>query len=334
MTEFALSSEESLTASEIPPIPWDALDSAEHRSTLLMDSEPFSQFKSLDPCRMSTTEMYDILNLITNAQEKEHYLLKFNVNNKIVKDLVSSYAVDPDDIVEVADPPPTTKKSRAKKIILDADSDSKSDSSVGSVPDFSPPGLTTNLPVNEVNGTFSPVRVVATPTSSTEQVEHGFLPEHLIASALHAVAAHNSSIESPMASNTTPLNLPSRQKRPRIEAEQLECSPNKPASSDRAKKRVRLAEQPNDSDLSLSPGPPTVASTNTTLKTKTKETAPSSRGGKRGRKLKAGASRPKLSARADSNEKREKKIPAAKSLASKPPPPPPRQASKRYVTSP
>jgi hypothetical protein len=161
---------------------------------------------------MSVTEMYDILNLITNAQEKAHYVLEFNVNDKIVKDLISSYTVDLDDIVEVADPPqaPTTKKRQAisrKTTILD--SDSKSDSSIGSVPDFSPPsGLRTNLPVNEVSGTFSPVRIVATPTFPTEQVETGFLPEQVtIISALHAVTAHNSSIESPTtASNTAPLD--------------------------------------------------------------------------------------------------------------------------------
>jgi hypothetical protein len=89
------------------------------------------------------------------------------------------------------------------------DSDSKSDSSIGSVPDFSPPsGLRTNLPVNEVSGTFSPVRIVATPTFPIEQVETGFLPEQVtIVSALHAITAHNSSIESPTtASNTTPLD--------------------------------------------------------------------------------------------------------------------------------
>jgi hypothetical protein len=65
---------------------------------------------------MSTTEMYDILNLITNAQEEENYLLEFNVNDEIVKDLISSYTTDPDDIVEVADPPqaPTTVKKSAK----------------------------------------------------------------------------------------------------------------------------------------------------------------------------------------------------------------------------
>lgn len=114
MTEFALSSEESQALTEIPPIPWDALYSTEHRSMLLMDSEPFSPFKSLDPRRMSTTEMYDILNLITNAQEEEHYLLEFNVNDEIVKDLISSYTVDPDDIVEVADPPPTNVKNTAE----------------------------------------------------------------------------------------------------------------------------------------------------------------------------------------------------------------------------
>ena len=245
MTEFALSSEESLN--EIPPIPWDALGSAKHRSTLLTNSEPFSPFKSLDPYRMSVTEMYDVLNLITNAQEKEHYVLEFNVNDKIVKDLISSYTVDLDDIVEVADPPqaPTTKKRQVisrKTTILD--SDSKSDSSIGSVPDFSPPsGWRTNPPVNEVSGTFSPVRIVATPTFPTEQVETGFLPEQVIVSALHAVAAHNSSIESP----TTTSN--SRQKHPRIDSNsdsgQLESNPNEPraaASGGRAKKRVRLAE--------------------------------------------------------------------------------------------
>jgi hypothetical protein len=217
LTEYALSSE---SLNEIPPIPWDVLDSAEHRSTLLTDSESFSSFKSLDPYRMSVTEMYDILNLIMNAQEEEHYVLGFNINNEIVTNLISSYAAVPDDIVEVADPPPTNKKSRAKprKKTIDS-SDSKSDSSIGSVPDFSPPSvLRTNLPVNEVSGTFSPVRVVATPTfpTVTKQVETEslqILPEHIIVSALHAVVAHNSksSIESPTdgaseSPNTMPLD--------------------------------------------------------------------------------------------------------------------------------
>ena len=108
LTEFALSSEESQALNEIPPIPWDVLDSAEHRTMLLTNSESFSPFKTLDPYRMSVTEMYDILNLITIAQDEENYILKFNINNKIVEDLISSYcAVNPDDIVELTDPPPT-----------------------------------------------------------------------------------------------------------------------------------------------------------------------------------------------------------------------------------
>lgn len=67
---------------------------------------------------MSTTEMYDILNLITNAQEEENYLLEFNVNDEIVKDIIFSYTADPDDIVEVANPPqaPTTIKKLAENL--------------------------------------------------------------------------------------------------------------------------------------------------------------------------------------------------------------------------
>jgi hypothetical protein len=96
------------------------------------------------------------------------------------------------------------------------------------------------------------------------------------------------------------------------------------------KKRVRLAE-PQPNDLSLSPPNVTIASANATTTTKTKETAPTSRGAKRGLKSKAGAttsSRPKSSVLgADLDEKKEKKKPAAKSSK----PLPPRQASKRYA---
>ena len=354
MTEFALSSEESQALNEIPPIPWDVLDSAEHRTMLLTDSESFSPFKTLDPYRMSVTEMYDILNLITIAQDEENYILKFNINNKIVEDLISSYcAVNPDDIVELTDPPPTlaTKRSQAnsrKKTILD--SDSKSDSSIGSVPDFSPPSnLRTSLPVNEVSGTFSPVRVITTPTFPTEQVDRDsetrFLPEDIIVSALHAVAAHNSSIKPPTstASNTTPLDpnteitavpsssdIRSGQKRPRTDSEQLESSPNEPAGG-QAIKRVRLAEQPNN--LSLSPPTVAVASANATPMTKSKETKPTSRGAKRGLKSKVGAATEPSVLGADLDEKKEKKTRKPVAKSSKLPPPPPRQASKRYAAS-
>ena len=318
---------------------------------------------------MSVTEMYDILNLITNAQEEEHYVLGFNINNEIVTNLISSYAAVPDDIVEVADPPPTNKKSRAKprKKTFDS-SDSKSDSStgIGSVPDFSPPSvLRTNLSVNEVSSTFSPIRVVATPTFPTvteQQVETEslhILPEHTIVSALHAVAAHNSksSIESPTngaseSPNTMPLdpktiavpntspNFRSRQKRPRIntDSEQLESKPNESeseSSGGRAIKRVRLPElpeQPNDLDISLSPPTVTVASAIAIPMTKTKETARAR--AKRGLKSKAPAirattsSRPKTSV--DSDERKEKQPEKLAAKSSKPPPPP-RQASKRYA---
>ena len=328
LTEFALSSSEK-SLNEIPPIPWDVLDSAEHRTMLLTDSESFSPFKTLDPYRMSVTEMYDILNLITIAQDEENYILKFNVNNKIVEDLISSYCtVNPDDIVELVDPPPTlaTKRSQAnsrKKTILD--SDPKSDSSIGSVPDFSPPSnLRTNLPVNDVSGTFSPVRVITTPTFPTEQVdcdsETGFLPEEIIVSALHAVgAAYNSSIEPSTSTasqaNATPLDpnteitaapsssdIRSGQKRPITDSGQLESSPNEPAGG-RAIKRVRLTEQPND--LSLSPPTVAVASANATPMTKSKETKP--RGAKRGLKSKVGAATESSVLGADLDGKKEKK---------------------------
>ena len=75
LTEFALS--ESLN--EIPPIPWDVLNSAKHHSMLLTDSKSFSSLTSLNPYCESMTEMYDILNLITNAQEEEHYVLECHI---------------------------------------------------------------------------------------------------------------------------------------------------------------------------------------------------------------------------------------------------------------
>jgi HSP90 family molecular chaperone len=61
---------------------------------------------------MSATEIYNILNLITNVQKKEHYLLEFNVKDGIVKNLISYYrdTADLDDIVEVSYSSPTTSK--------------------------------------------------------------------------------------------------------------------------------------------------------------------------------------------------------------------------------
>ena len=298
MTDFALSSEESQALTEIPPIPWDALNSAEHRRTLLMDTEPFSTFKSLDPCRMSTTEMYDILNLITNAQEEEHYLLEFNVNDKIVKDLISSYTADLDDIVEVSDSSSTAgaKKSaennrakRRKNLILntDRDSESISDGSFSShgVPDFSPP-LKINL--NEFSHTLSPV--VATPTFPTEQVESLQLEDHAV-DTTPTFPSHNSSMPFDLTKATavpSSPNLQSGQKRPRIDSTE-KCNPKEP--SDQAQKRVRLAEpeQPNLNTLtSESPAQAAATGISTPI---TKAKAPRGATGKRGRArgLRAGA---------------------------------------------
>lgn len=289
LTDFAFSSE---VLTEIPPIPWDALDSAEHRSTLLKDPEPFSPFKSLDPCHMSATEMYDILNLITNAQKEEHYLLEFNVKDGIVKNLISSYrdTADLDDIVEVADSSPTTSKTSVennrakprKNTIIDSDDqDSISDSNV---PDFSPP-LKTNP--NKVSGTFSPVRVVAIPTFPTtgEQVEP--LPSQVYTPTPTQTPSHNSSMLLDLPKVTavprSPSDFQSGQKRPRIdsgESESEQCDPKEP--SDQAHKRVRfnrLAEKPDTATVTSR-----IPATGTPVGSITK-----SKGAKRGQKSKAAA---------------------------------------------
>lgn len=176
-------------------------------------------------------------------------------------------------------------------------------------------------------------------------MEPGLLSKHATVSE-SALPVHASAIATPSHNSFMPLDLTkltavpstnrdsesdfqSGQKRSRIDSEQ--CDPNEP--SDRPQKCVRLTEQPN---TLTSPTTATgSANLNATPITKNKETAPRGPGAKRGRKSKAGVSRPKPSAQvgANSDSKKEKKKPAAKS--SKPPPPPlaPRQASKRYAAS-
>ena len=362
LTEFSLSSEESL--GQTPPPPWDALHSAEHRLTLLMDPDSFSRFKSLDPSRMSVTEIYDALNDLSNAQEEDHPLLQFNINDEVVANLISLYSVD-QDIAEVPDPSSTTKpkgkkkgtKRGKKKLVSDDD-----------IPDFSlnPNGLpeagerlspavvdqdiaevtdpsSITKPKGKKKGTkrgrknlvvsnddipdFSPnpnglpeagerlSPAVATPTAHGDGGELGLLPEHIIISALQAVATHNGGV--PPSGDSMASSPPQHgQKHSRVDAESA-------SEGGRMAKRVRY-EEPLSHREATETEAALVANSSRTISKATTPTAGKAVKPKTGAKVSTelgGVTAPAV--------RRGRK--ASTTSVTKLPPPPPARVSKRYA---
>lgn len=134
------------------PVPWDILHDSTKRSTLLSDADKFSAFKSLDPSRMSRSELYDILHLIGAEQKESHYFIEFIPDDDILVEIYPSLPVSSDDeIMELPDPSVVTAKfnhgkrtygTRVKRII-DSDDDSESSPEL---PDFSPAIVVPSMP--------------------------------------------------------------------------------------------------------------------------------------------------------------------------------------------
>ena len=218
---------------ETPPPPWDALHGAEHRLTLLMDPDPFSHFKSLNPCHMSVAEVYDALNALSNAQDEDCALLEINLNNGVVINLISLYSVD-QDIVEVPDPSLKTKsrgKGKGRKRPIKNAVGMNND-----IPDFSPPSRANPDGPPEAGDHHSPPD--ATPTARGEHEELGSLPHHIIISALKVVATHDSTLIPPTPASGVPIasTLPQHGQRcTRVDEESV-------SESDRVEKRIQYEE--------------------------------------------------------------------------------------------
>lgn len=84
-------------------MPWDALHAVVERESILVEPEAFKTFKSLDPARMSVSEIFDILALLVETQGRECAALKFKVTNELVN---TSLLNSPNggEIVELPDP--------------------------------------------------------------------------------------------------------------------------------------------------------------------------------------------------------------------------------------
>jgi len=285
-------SEESL--GETPPPPWDALHGAEHRLTLLMDPDPFSHFKSLDPSRMSVAEVYDALNALSNAQDEDCALLEFNLNDGVVINLISSYSVN-QDIVEVPDPGFGFRrggKGKGRKQPIK--------NAVGTnhnIPDFSPPSRANPDGPPEAGDRHSPADA-----ARGEREETGSLPPHIIISALQAVAAHDPHI--------------SPKRRDRVDEESV-------SEDDRVKKRVRYEEPRSPREATETEAPLTVNSSRPTSNATTATTGKAA-------KPKTGAKKPTKAAGVPAPPVRKGRKSSASKVA-KPPPPPPARISKRYA---
>ena len=326
-----------------------------------MDPDSFSHFKSLDPSRMSITKIYDALNDLSNAQEENHPLLQFNINDDVVMNLILLYSVD-QDIAEVPDPSSTTKpkgkkkgtKRGKKKLVSDDD-----------IPDFSPnpnglpeagerlspavvdqdiaevtdPSLITkpkgkkkgmkrgrkNLVVSDDDiPDFSPnpnglpeageclSPAVATPTAHGDGGELGLLPEHIIISAIQAVATHNGGVP-PSGASMASSPPQHGQKHSRVDAESV-------SEDGRVAKCIRY-EEPLSHREATETEAPLVANSSRPISKAMTPTA-----GK--------AVQPKTSAKV-SMELASVPTPAVqkgrKASTTKPPPPPPACVSKRYT---
>lgn len=186
------------------PVPWDVLHDLTKRSTLISDADKFSVFKSLDPSRMSRSELYDILHLIGAEQKDGQYFIEFTPDDDILVQ-VATYSILPvgdDKIWELPDPSAAKLKrgkrttgARVKKVI-DSDDDSESESIPG-LPDFSPAIVVPSMPtpptfrvLNQPDTTVTVSTASENPESATHS-QLGPLSPSVVYSAINAVIASN-----------------------------------------------------------------------------------------------------------------------------------------------
>jgi hypothetical protein len=108
------------------PQVWDILNDPQHRKEILKNTDQdFPGLESLDPARMSASEIFFAVNIIRNAQDSGKSILTFRRDlHSILHDLLAGV-----DIVELDDPSPTRNAASGPP-------------SRPTVPDFSPKELT------------------------------------------------------------------------------------------------------------------------------------------------------------------------------------------------
>jgi hypothetical protein len=79
--EFTIAKSAVIQGPNMVAVPWDSLDSVSLRRELLLNSEPFSHLKTLDPIRMSPHEIYSVLALLLQAQNSGFQLLEFSIGD-------------------------------------------------------------------------------------------------------------------------------------------------------------------------------------------------------------------------------------------------------------
>lgn len=208
------------------PVPWDVLHDSTKRSTLLSNADKFSVFKSLDPSRMSRSELYDILQLIGAEQKDDQYFIEFTPDDDLLV-AIQVYSVTSDDeIMELPDRKPRRTNGTRKRVIQDSDDDAKS---IPGLPDFSPAIVvpTTppifrilNQPVSEIENITQPDTTVKVSTASTvstasenpESATHsqlGPLNPSVVYSAINAVIASGFTLPNPLPLPST-SSIPTR----------------------------------------------------------------------------------------------------------------------------
>lgn len=210
------------------PVPWDVLHDSTKRSTLLSNADKFSVFKSLDPSRMSRSELYDILQLIGAEQKDDQYFIEFTPDDDLLV-AIQVYSVTSDDeIMELPDRKPRRINGTRKRVIQDSDDDAES---IPGLPDFSPAIVvpTTppifrilNQPESEIENITQPDTTVKVSTASTVSTasenpesalathsQLGPLNPSVVYSAINAVIASGFTLPNPLPLPST-SSIPTR----------------------------------------------------------------------------------------------------------------------------
>jgi len=88
--EFTMTKPAFVQELNLDTVPWDLLDTVSLRRKLLVNPEPFSHVKTLDPMRMSPHDVYDVLALLVKGQDSGVRMLEFSIGDTFNSDAGSN----------------------------------------------------------------------------------------------------------------------------------------------------------------------------------------------------------------------------------------------------
>jgi len=218
----------SHTLPEFYPQVWDILHDPQHRKEILEDNDQcFLGLKSLDPVRMSVSDVFTTLNIIKSLEDNGRSVLTFTVPDDLGAFQVPHETPSDNEIVELDDPP--NSKSRrtgppSQSDLIEVESPGKPSSY--EVPDFSP-----EEPATRRSKKPSPVHAESPLTmqqSAETSTSHPLKP----AGAISAVMPKSTS--STMAPKSTdPKDCDGAKQRKKRKAQAPDGNSNKPAPQKR-----------------------------------------------------------------------------------------------------